>query len=149
MTVKLAMYKGKGNFFNKFIRFWTRSEYSHCELVVDGYCYSSSGMDKGIRMKPVGKSDNQISLSPDNWDLIDIPWVARELVLEYVLETDSHMYGYFCLITSQLFNRALGQYRAQFCSEWCARAMGLPNASAYSPATLGDMCKWLLDKGVK
>lgn len=34
MTVKLALYKGQGQLGNAVIRWWTRSEYSHCELVV-------------------------------------------------------------------------------------------------------------------
>ena len=32
--VYLAFYKGKGNFINKLVRFFTRSRYSHCVIVV-------------------------------------------------------------------------------------------------------------------
>lgn len=32
MTVQLAMYKGPGHAFNALTRFWTGSEYPHCEL---------------------------------------------------------------------------------------------------------------------
>ena len=34
MMVKIAFYKGKGNWINKIIRWWTRSNYSHAELVL-------------------------------------------------------------------------------------------------------------------
>lgn len=134
MTVKLALYKGKGTFVNAFIRYWTRSEYSHCELVVNGMCYSSSGMDKGVRRKIINLDDGK-------WDVIELPWADAESVVAYFAETDHHRYGYFGLITSQLFNRGIAQDRAQFCSEWCARAVGLPSASSYSPASLGRLCE--------
>ena len=134
MTVKLTLYKGKGTFVNAFIRWWAGSVYSHCELVVNGVCYSSSGMDKGVRRKIINLDDGK-------WDVIELPWADAESVVRYFAETDHHQYGYFGLITSQLFNRGIAQDRAQFCSEWCARAVGLPNASSYSPASLGRMCE--------
>ena len=34
MVVKVAFYKGKGNWINKIIRWWTKSNYSHAELVL-------------------------------------------------------------------------------------------------------------------
>lgn len=33
MVAQLALYKGKGKIGNAFIRWWTGSQYSHCELV--------------------------------------------------------------------------------------------------------------------
>lgn len=134
MTVKLALYKGKGTFANAFVRYWTGSIYSHCELVVDGTCYSSSVMDKGVRRKIINLDDG-------NWDVIELTWANAESVVRYFAETDHHRYGYFGLITSQLFNRGIAQDRAQFCSEWCARALVLPNAPSYSPASLGRLCE--------
>ena len=49
MSVQLALYKGRGTLFNALIRWWTRSPYSHCELVINGTCYSSSIRDGGVR----------------------------------------------------------------------------------------------------
>jgi hypothetical protein len=45
------MYKAKGDFFNGLIRWWTGSQYSHCELIVRGVCYSSTIRDGGVRAK--------------------------------------------------------------------------------------------------
>ena len=47
MSVQLALYKARGNWINRFIRWWTSSQYSHCELVINGTCYSSSVRDGG------------------------------------------------------------------------------------------------------
>lgn len=128
------MYKGRGQIGNAFIRWWTGSQYSHCELVVSGWCYSSSMMDKGVRRK-------LINLTPDKWDLIDLPWCDENHVREYFHVTDDDKYGWLGLIRSQLFNRNKPEHGAQFCSEWCANAINLPNASSYSPASLLRLCE--------
>ena len=34
MKIKVAFYKGRGNWKNKIIRWWTKSKYSHAELIL-------------------------------------------------------------------------------------------------------------------
>ena len=34
MKLKIAFYKGKGNFINAIVRWWTNSIYSHAELIL-------------------------------------------------------------------------------------------------------------------
>ena len=61
--IYLAAYKGQGKLFNRLIRLWTRSRYSHCELVMpDGRWLSASAMDGGVREK-------YIELNLEHWDL--------------------------------------------------------------------------------
>lgn len=137
--VKLAMYKAKGKIGNAFIRWWTSSQYSHCELVVDGWCYSSSAQDKGVRKKLIDINDGK-------WDLIDLPWVDGSKVKDYFNETDENTYGWWRLVTSQLFNLGKDSKYSQFCSEWCANALGIPSASSYSPKSLYNICNWINTK---
>lgn len=134
--VKLALYKGKGTLANAGIRLWTGSQYSHCELVVDGWCYSSSVMDKGVRRK-------LIDLNSGNWDLIELPWADAEYVRDYFDRTDHQTYGWGALITSQFLNLGISADDSQFCSEWCAAALKIPNQSAYNPQTLGELCEFI------
>ncbi|MBA1227853.1 hypothetical protein [Stutzerimonas stutzeri] len=143
MTVELALYKGKGQIGNAFIRLWTGSIYSHCELVVDGWCYSSSVMDKGVRRKLVGEGEDRISLAPDKWDLMPLPWVDSKSVVEYFEATNHHRYGWPSLILSQFLNLNRPVKGAQFCSEWCAAAAGLPAPTILNPRTLGEWCEYL------
>lgn len=131
--VRLALYKGKGKLANALIRLWTGSRYSHCEVVVDGWCYSSSVRDKGVRRK-------LIDFNSGNWDLIELPWADAEFVRHYLHLTDNQKYGWWALITSQFLNLGLSDPDSQFCSEWCANALRIPNPSAYSPQTLGELC---------
>lgn len=137
--VKLALYKGKGTLANSFIRWWAGSQYSHCELVIGSVWYSSSVMDGGVRCK-------LIELNPENWDFIDLPWVDEVMVTDYFTKTDYKKYGWITLLWSQLFNRAIQDKNTQFCSEWCASAVGIPSSSVYNPGALGKLCQWLLTK---
>lgn len=136
MVVKLALRKNDTRILARFIQLWSGSIYSHCELVIDGFCYSSSVMDKGVRKK-------QIKLDADKWDVVDLPWADQQTARSYFEKTDGHSYGWYSLITSQLFNTARADDDSQFCSEWCASALGLPNPSSYSPESLHDSCVWL------
>lgn len=144
--VQLALYKGKGQIGNALIRWWTRSDYSHCELVVGGYCYSSSVMDKGVRRKRVGPGADEIALGEEHWDIIDLPKANPAAVLEHFARTDPDRYGWPSLIMSQVFNRNRQVEHAAFCSEWCAAALGLPNPASYSPHTIGGLCGWLSER---
>ncbi|WP_337056284.1 hypothetical protein [Pseudomonas sp. USHLN015] len=143
MSVQLAMFKGKGQIGNAVIRWWTGSRYSHCELVVDGLCYSSSVMDKGVRCKAIGPDDDQISLDVRLWDIFDLPWADENRIKDYFAKTDSDQYGWPSLILSQMLNRNQSIKHAQFCSEWCAAALGLPAPSSLSPSTIDQWCKYL------
>lgn len=142
MKVQLALYKGKGLIGNALIRWWTGSQYSHCELVVDGICYSSSLMDKGVRKKV-------IDLKPENWDLVDLPSYLAPEVLEYFERTKGQKYGWLDLIRSQIFNTASDEEGTSFCSEWCTKAIGIPSPTIYSPKTLHLLLLYLFSSNLK
>ena len=55
------------------IRLWTWSRWSHAELVIDGWCYSASVMDGGVRRK-------QIDLGDGHWDIIPLELTQDECV---------------------------------------------------------------------
>lgn len=138
MTVHLAVRKNDNRIGARLIQLWTGSIYSHCELVVDGVCYSSSVMDKGVRAKV-------IELEPAKWDVIALPWVNPADVVSYFKQTDSNTYGWASLITSQLFNRSKPDDDSQFCSEWCAAAIGVKDPSMYSPSALYKLAQYIVE----
>ena len=137
MTVRLALYKGKGTIGSALVRWWSKSQYSHCELVVGDLAYSSSIRDGGVRSK-------RIDFRPESWDFVELPWADPAAVLQQYQYTAGRPYGWLDLIRSQVFNRP-GNERGDFCSEWCTRALGLPDPQLYSPATLGRTCAWIND----
>lgn len=131
--MKLALYKGSGSIGNAIIRWWTRSPYSHCEIVVGDLWYSASMLDGGVRAK-------RIDPNPAHWDFVALPWATDYEVKMLYAQTQGEPYGWLDLLWRQAFNRP-GDSRGWFCSEWCAAALGLPAPQAYSPATLGAYCK--------
>ncbi|MDH0156482.1 hypothetical protein [Stutzerimonas stutzeri] len=133
MTVQLALRKRDTRIAARVIQWWTGSIYSHCELVIDGWCYSSSAMDGGVRRK-------RIDLDPEKWDVAPLPWADDQRALDYFTATDHHRYGWTGLVLSQLLNLNRSTDKAQFCSQWRAAALGLPSPASYSPATLGAIC---------
>lgn len=142
MAVQLALHKNDKRIGSRMICWWTGSIYSHCELVVNGYSYSSSIMDGGVRCKKIGPGPDEIGLGA-NWDVIDLPLADPIAITDYFAETDANKYGWFALIVSQIFNRNQTDEHSQFCSEWCASALGWPNPSSYSPGSLAKFCLYL------
>ncbi len=135
MTLQLASYIGAGQIGNALVRRWTRAPESHCELVVDGRCMSSSVMDGGVRAKV-------IELKPEHWIVEPVLWAPADQVLAHFQDTEGQRYGWLDLVRSQLFNRAKDEDGAAFCSEWAAAALGLPSPTIYSPHTLRLLNAW-------
>ena len=135
MSVQLALYKANGNWINRLIRWWTGSQYSHCELVVRGTCYSSSVRDGGVRAKVM-------ALPSDKWDVIDLPWADDDAVTDWFIAHERDRYGWLDLILCQLLGMRRDG-RGVFCSEACAAALKFPNPTRFSPQTLADECRYI------
>ena len=129
MGVKLALYRPHRwqDVAGYVIAAWTRSAFSHCELVVDGWCYSSSIRDGGVRRK-------QIDLTQPHWTVIDIDADPAK-VLALFERTAGEPYGWLDLLTQQVLRLPVSS-AGWFCSEWCAKALGLTDPEIWSPGML-------------
>lgn len=132
----LAAYKAKGSIWDQSIRKWTGKPYSHCELVVNGSCYSSSLMDGGVRNK-------SINIYNGKWDLFPLTKFNELQVLNYYQKTKGNKYSYFDLFFNQIINSRFTKPNNQFCSEWCAEALGLPSAHIYNPGVLVELVQFI------
>ncbi|MBD9483913.1 hypothetical protein IB229_13080 [Pseudomonas sp. PDM14] len=132
--IYLALYKGKGKLFNRLIRLWTRSKYSHCELVMpDGRWLSASAMDGGVRAK-------RIDLDLAHWDLIPLPWANAAHIEGLFQRHQGKGYDWVGILLSQVVPIAIQSPARMFCSEFCAAALGLQaSASRFSPMLLGEV----------
>lgn len=140
--VYLALYKGKktgsgikvlaARFSDWTIRKITHGQYSHCEIAIDCggkfECYSSSWRDGGVRRKI-------IQLTPDKWDLIELPENAAQQARELYRQTLGAKYDVWGVFAT-VFPRITGSLKKWFCSEWCAQALGLEKPAQYSPNSL-------------
>lgn len=131
--VYLASYTAKGDLINRLIRYWTNCKASHCELVIDGYGFSSSIKDGGVRRKRINFYDG-------NWELLALPWVLHHEIIEYYGKTKGTSYGWRDLFCRQLLHIPCKEDQGQFCSEWCASALGLDSGREFSPELLRLVC---------
>ena len=123
MKLYLAFYKGKGSFFSKAIRWWTRSPYSHVEIAVPKNdtnlyeCFTSSERDGGVRHK-------RMELPTEKWDLVEvhIPVGKKGEVFVWFRNNMDKKYdwaGIFGMVVSSHADK-VNRY---FCSEACLTAL--------------------------
>lgn len=127
--MKVAFYKGKGGWTDKLIRFWTLSQYSHCEIVIGDYWYSSSWYDGGVRRK-------KIDYNPESWDFIEVPY-DESIIVEFFHQTQGKEYDLKGIVLSQIFPFKTQDMDKYYCSEWCAIALGLKD-TIVSPEELWE-----------
>ena len=133
--VYLALYDNKDPYDigAKVIKKATNSNYSHCELIVRDWSYSSSIPDGGVRRK----SCVEVYHNPNNWTVIPILWANQEAVVRFYDITNDQPYGWLGLVVGQVFNIRIDML-GYFCSEWVMAALmsslRVPlNAQQYSP----------------
>lgn len=137
----LAVYKGpaeglRSKIFHWGVCTWTRSKYSHCEIVIGDWCYSSSSRDGGVRKK-------QIDLTSGKWDLIPLPNLDVNFVLEFYENTKDHRYDYFGLgwFVTRISRHSVN---AWFCSEWCGTAQKFAGTHKLHIQDLADQANYAL-----
>ena len=101
---------------------WTRSPYSHVEIVIEGVCYSSSLRDGGVRKKV-------IDLDKPHWRVIPIDRRDEETALRVFRRYEGQPYGYWDLLTQHVLRLPVDD-PGLLCSELCALMLGLPESTA-------------------
>jgi hypothetical protein len=124
MKAELWFYKGPGKLFDKLIRGWTCSIYSHVELVIGGMSYSADAWEGQVRSKGIG------AFTRENWDVVEIEftksysWLGQQL---------GKKYDWLGILGFMLFK--VQDPSRWYCSEFCACAVGI-NADRISPQQL-------------
>lgn len=137
--MRAAFYKGihagLPGIYNRLVRWWTRSPYSHVELIFfdsgpgdDSQAASASYMDGGVRFK-------WFTFDPALWDFVDLPDHMAMQALRWFDEHDGEAYDLLGNVHFVL--SAVGdEKRKWFCSEAVAAALGMPNPERFDPGTL-------------
>lgn len=131
----IAFYKGPAKgLTNKLGRFLvcvgTLSKYSHCELVINGTCYSASARDKGVRWK-------YIDLTSGHWDLVKV-YGDENKALAWFAEHQGQSYDWTGVIRFLIpfLRQRPGKW---FCSEAVAEALDMPESARITPGKLHKM----------
>jgi hypothetical protein len=127
--VKVAFYKSKGDWKNRIIRWWTKSPYSHVELILpdESTWVSISPM----LTSTVSKRNIDTVNSLDDWDFLSFELSWRKPVREYQLkqlynfieETEGARYDWLGMILSQMCPYLIKHRDKWYCSEWIAHAL--------------------------
>jgi len=127
--IKVAFFKGDSTSrLHRFIRWWTKSPYSHAELIMpDGVTWVS------ISPFLTSRVGSRIKTSParDDWDYLTFPMSWREPVREYQLQqlhkfiehTQGSKYDWVGMILSHLSPYVVKRKNRWYCSEWIAHAL--------------------------
>lgn len=166
MKIKIAFFKGdKKGRLHRFIRWYTKSIYSHAELIMpDGEQWV--GISPFLTSR-VGIREKNISLEnqKENWDYLTFTLNWREPVREYQInqlnkfieKTLGARYDWIGLIISNLTPFLVKKRNKWYCSEWIAHAlvnarivmwddMDLYDTPEMSPGKLYDLLVDLADK---
>jgi uncharacterized protein YycO len=140
--MKVAFFKGRHpgvkGWLGVLTKWWTRGDYSHCELVVseaDGsaVCWSSAYLDGGVRKTTV-------VLDPADWDVIDVPTTPEQAAaaIAWFQANDGLPYD-----VAGLFGFVWRHYEGEkgkwFCSEAVAASLGYLEPWRFDPNTFADV----------
>lgn len=130
--------------YSKLIKWWTRSNYIHVELVLNDSMWLSAVAGKGVRVKKLGplKSNytyvrlNSVTLTEEQLNSFS-KWLAKQ---------NGRRYDFWGIIFSQIFPFRLENPSEGFCSEVVTKALQMltvPNTSCLQPnlITPGDLAK--------
>lgn len=138
--MRAAFYRGTrpglAGVYNRLVRWWTRSPYSHCELIFStGWSGSSSFMDGGVRLKV-------IDYDPDRWDFIDLPVELEPAAFEWFLKHRGEKYD---LMGNVHFIVMVVKHNLikWSCGESIADALGIAESWRYYPGTLASTLRFL------
>lgn len=133
--MKIAFYVEHKGWYEWIIRVFTGSP-THCELVFsDGMWFSASNRDGGTRFK-------RIEMNPDNWILVDLPYVSEDIVRAKCTAMLGCEYDFLGVLLGWA---GVNSSYKWFCSEACLSALQsdgmLPgvNPCRVSPAILYEM----------
>ncbi len=139
MKVKIAFYKAKGNWQNKIIRWWTKSPYSHAELVLpDGKTWI--GISPFLTSK-VSSRENP-TFNEDNWDFVELEITEEQydVILDFYNETKGCKYDWIGMLLSQFLPFRIKRREKWYCSEWIAYALRIANVVHWKVVKIYDRC---------
>jgi hypothetical protein len=139
-TLTVAFFRGRGGWYNRLVRLWTWSRYSHCELMLSGSQYLTTDPHNGVHI--------HTSLGDaDNWDKVTLPITEEERrdIQAFILDEIGSGYDWKGIFLSQVVGLRREHPDNWFCSELCAAVLkrstcGLAllrdRPCEYSPASL-------------
>lgn len=116
----IAFRKNDPSFSSRLIRWWTKSTYSHCEMIfTNGLTFSAFFEDFNTSFK------RNIIYDSNDWDFIDIPITRTEeyKIYGWTINEDNCFYDIIGIIFTQIIPLSFENPWWWFCSEVCCAAV--------------------------
>tara|TARA_R110000787_G_scaffold268258_6_gene374731 strand:- start:1228 stop:1701 length:474 start_codon:yes stop_codon:yes gene_type:complete len=122
MKISVAFYKGKGDWKNKLIRWWTKSPYSHAELILPD---RRTWISISPLLTSKVESRTKTVYNKANWDFIEIPVTQQQVdvIIEFYNATKGCEYDWVGMFLSQFLPYHIKRKGKWYCSEWIAYAL--------------------------
>ena len=138
--IRIAFYKAKGLRRDRLIRWWTKSRYSHCELVLpndQGWIGIHPPDSPTVRLR------GAMHYSEDDWDFIEFEITSeqRNSIRDFYLETANEHYDWVGMILSHILPYKVRHANKWYCSEWVAYALGVSGVIEWREMPLYKMNK--------
>ena len=120
--MKIAFYKSPKTWLDKGIRFFSKSPYSHCEIILGEYAYSSSGRDGGKRRKSISGMNLK---DRSKWDVynVNLGDIDKEKLEERLNELHEDIpncgYDFASVILYHMLRIPFNNKKKYICSEYC------------------------------
>lgn len=124
MRIRIAFYKGDGSWWNGVVKWWTKSQYSHAELVMpDEITWISISPFLTSRVESREKKE----YDENSWDFIDFFISEKEYheIEDFYEETKGSKYDWAGMLLSQILpvKYRIKNVNKWYCSEWIAHAL--------------------------
>jgi hypothetical protein len=115
----VAFFKGPG-FVSRLIKIWTRSKYSHCELVFDDGRRFSADTEM-----PMHTRFSTEAMTSKNWDFVHIPMSQADenKIKGFCFEEIGCRYDWTGIFLSQFIRLGYQSKTKWFCSEVCVAGL--------------------------
>lgn len=132
--IKIAFFKGSPKvWFHRFIRWWTKSIYSHVELLLDEETWVS------ISPALLSTVTTRIvtSYEPDDWDFLEfgVSDVQHHAMKEFIAEITGDGYDWLGMLLSQVLPFIIKSRNKWYCSSFIAHC--LVSSGLIKPRRLG------------
>ena len=122
MDIWIALYKGKGTFVNYIVRKWTKSQYSHAELILEDK-KTWIGISPYINAEVVKRQVEDYN--PAKWDFykINITEEQHKSIIDFYDLTKGTKDDWIGMLLSQFLPFRIKQENKWYCSEWILYAL--------------------------
>jgi hypothetical protein len=120
--IRIAFFKGdRHEWHHRFIRWWTKSPYSHAEIVLDGETWVSISPFLFTRVAARVRTH----VPEDEWDYLSFRITPEEMnaLKDFISETTGDGYDWTGMLLSQVLPFIVKGKGKWYCSSWIAHAL--------------------------